>query len=151
MHLSFWWMNDNCTFVQLIGKTLDEIIAHAEVCRNNDPCGMLCSVSIHDTGKPSRAAGFNLHAQQWSKLDEWKEKVLSDGDCYRILVKEEFTVGLEELIADIFKPQVHRVTDFIVTELLEDLVSEVMLHASNGDSHEKIVEKIKMKLPKGTK
>lgn len=80
-------MNDNHTFVQLKGKTIDEIIKNAKKCQKRDPYGMLCAPTLLCDDKDIRKVHAYVHDFEWSdqKLMEWKAKIMQDEDVCRIM------------------------------------------------------------------
>lgn len=59
--ISFFWMNDNHTFVRLKGKNLKEIIAHANKIRKKSKYGVLCPPTLLRKGKDFRRVGECVH------------------------------------------------------------------------------------------
>lgn len=95
----FWWMNDNHTFIKLTGKNLEDIVKHAEDCRQRDPYGSLCPVIVmsEETGGKSietrelRRVGKMCHAQKdntdkWNgDLMSWKKAVTEDPEIGKLI------------------------------------------------------------------
>lgn len=97
--VSFWWMNDNHTFVELYGKTVDEIISHACSMQEQDPCGMLCGPNLLKGNIQVRKIPCIVFGDEWtwSNLEKWKKTVMEDPDVARIMKKKALKNEMEEL------------------------------------------------------
>src|SRR5689334_24840681 len=86
--VSFWWMNDDHTFVHLHGANLDEIIDAAEKARRKYDCsGLLCPAMLLRDGKDVRSVGPCAHSngraddQRWrDQLSAWRKSVEADSE-----------------------------------------------------------------------
>jgi hypothetical protein len=87
--VSFWWMNDNHTYVRLEGNDLCKIMANATRCYKKDKYGMLCPVrlfrdekELYQVGQPVHGNGEPEQLKQWIKdvsSDPYIKKLLKEG------------------------------------------------------------------------
>lgn len=59
--LSFWYMNDNHTFIRIKGGTLSEIVASAMSAHSRGCGGMLCSAKVLSGTAEVRTVGGCVH------------------------------------------------------------------------------------------
>ena len=85
--ISFWWMNDNHTFIRLKGANLKQIVKHAEKIRKQYSCGMLCSATLLNDGKDLRRVGICIHdGKNWSTdLKKWIDAISSDAQAMGLI------------------------------------------------------------------
>lgn len=89
----FYYMHDSHTFSRLQGKTLDEILAHADTMASKSRCGMLCSPILLFGDKEVRRLKAFAHAPcldsgsvEWEKgKTKWREECEADPDVMRLL------------------------------------------------------------------
>lgn len=93
--ISFWWMNDNHTFVRLHSYDLDEIMLRANMLKLRYPFGCLCRPVLRKEGNEVRRIGVMIHDQgfekvkEWrSDLQKWKSEILKDEEAVEFLKRK---------------------------------------------------------------
>lgn len=93
--ISFWWMNDNHTFIKLHTYDLDEIILRSNILRKRYPFGCLCRPVLKKEGSEVRRIGIMIidggsnRLNQWeSDLIKWKIEILKHKDVLEFLQKK---------------------------------------------------------------
>lgn len=85
----FYYMHDQHYFTQLIGRTLDDVLAHADTIERRAG-GMLCPAVLLAGGKELRRVGLPVqsHGGPYS-WDEgkimWRKALEADADVMRLL------------------------------------------------------------------
>lgn len=92
--ISFWWMNDNHTFVRLKGRNLTEIVYHARKCHKADPCGMLCCPKLMVGNKSVSTIGEPVHGGKMfdKEILEWKNKIEKNVKAMELITKKKFYI-----------------------------------------------------------
>ena len=91
--VSFWYMRDNHTFIELTGDSLDQIIEKAKAIERMNPCGMLCSPVVCDLDwKNEKRLSVNAHSggrfdpEMFQKeLILWRASVEADAEVMDLI------------------------------------------------------------------
>jgi hypothetical protein len=85
--ISFFWMNDNHTFIRMKGNNLDEIIEHAKQLNNEYPYGMLCPPTLLRNDMDFYRIGKCVHAgEQFSRnTRKWKREIEQDENAMQLI------------------------------------------------------------------
>lgn len=85
--ISFWWMNDNCTFIRLKGENLKEIVKHVEKIRKQSSSGMLCPAALLNNNTELRSVGECVHnGNNWSHaFKKWLDAISSDAQAMGLI------------------------------------------------------------------
>lgn len=91
--ISFWWMHDDCTFVRLKGKNLDEIVAHAKKIAKKSPYGMLCAAKLLKEGRDFRSIGKPVfeHKNWEENLQKWVDAIKNDSIAMKLIEEEKIS------------------------------------------------------------
>lgn len=78
--ISFMWMHDNHTFVQLKSKNLQEVVKHARRIRKKSKYGMLCPATLLRGERDFRRIGQCVHDNDKfeDKLLQWVDAIMND-------------------------------------------------------------------------
>lgn len=141
--VSFWWMRENFTFVELKGNSIDEIIDLATAEQIQDNFGMLCGPYLSIKDKPFKKLSCVVHGEHWTKrnLESWKDSVMDNDDIKRLLQMES-KMSLDKIVNEIFAPHALRIKEHAVHQILKEIVEIVYDSIEKNQSQEETLRKV---------